>query len=115
MVGNSLLQQTLKLDSQRWEIVGDGLPDDAQVHTEVLMNEHVSDSRDIGPGDVRREAFVTGQQVTGRFTNHLEIAHHGVNRLLVSAKLVEAQSGDVALDVGDRTQDVLDAKPPSSR
>lgn len=52
-----LADEPLEPNAQSREIVRDGLPDDVQVHAEVLMNqEDVPHGGDIGPRDAGRRA-----------------------------------------------------------
>jgi len=101
------LRKTFELDSECRKVLGDGLPDDGQVDAEVLVNQDGPHPGDIRPGNVDWWGLLIRGQMPSGFADDLEIPYDGVNRLLISAKLVEIQSGDVVLDVGDRAENVL--------
>ena len=108
----TLAGNTLKLTTQLRQVVGDGLPDDLQVHTEVLVDQDVPHARDINPWDAGRETSQIAGEVPNSLADDFKVAHNGVDGLRIGLELFETQTADVLFDFGDGFENVVDTKAP---
>ena len=64
--------------NQRWQLVSDNLPDDIDVDAKVVVDQLVSDSSHILPGNFRM-AFAEGRrQPLGCFPDDLQCPNDGI-------------------------------------
>ena len=93
-----LFEMTLELISQCREIFADRVPDDREVHAEVLVNQDVPHAGDVRPGNVGWKAFLIRQEMASGFADYFEIADDGVDGLPVGLELVQGEAAGVVLD-----------------
>ena len=84
----------------------DNAPNDFEVHTEVLVNEHVTECRDAPPGDAGVTLPQVRWQLLYRFADYLQVAYDRVLDHGVVEERLPALTG-VGFDSGDRVLDVL--------
>jgi len=68
------------------EFVPDDVPEDIHVDAEVLVDQNVAKAGDLLSLHAGLQRTEFGRQLFDRFADHLEIAHDGVERLLVRRK-----------------------------
>ena len=78
-----LPQETLDGLPERGKLVLDNVPEDLYVDPEVLVNQDVAQSADLLPLDVGATRAELLRQALDCLTDHFEIAHDGVDGLVV--------------------------------
>jgi hypothetical protein len=80
-----LPQEVLERQAQGWNLDQSPVADEITVDPEVVMDEHVAHPGDLSPGDARRSCSERGGHTLGGLSQNLEVAHDGVEGLLVRA------------------------------
>ena len=111
----SLAQESAEGFYQRRQVVLDRVPDDGGAKIPIGVHGEVAQVDHLAPGDfVVRAGDFRGDVICG-LADDGEVVNDSVDDFLVVFKGLEIRAGNIALDFGDRVEDVLDAEGPVSR
>jgi len=71
-----------------WQIVLDDLPDDFKIQTKVVVNNSVSQSGNLRPGNLCVNALELFRQLAGSFADYFQIAGDAIDHELISEKCI---------------------------
>lgn len=77
------------------------------IQAEVSMNDHIAESRHLGPVHLGHHSSPVRWEVFGRLSDDLKIADDRIEDHVLGLKLFERQALCVALDLSGTFEDIL--------